>query len=120
MFVLGGLKGVARGGLLGLAMSGLYALYNNWDHLKGTAPIHYWRGPWDQTMDIFTLSLSLSPLFHVLLKRAREWPKFLDPWTSIFIMCFTENVYGVWYMDNQKEHSAKSNVVNLYDIHLYV
>lgn len=41
MFVLGGLKGVARGGLLGLAMSGLYALYNNWDHLKGTAPIRY-------------------------------------------------------------------------------
>ncbi|KAK2866494.1 hypothetical protein Q7C36_002550 [Tachysurus vachellii] len=36
-----GLKGVARGGLVGLAMSGLYALYNNWDHLKGTTPIHY-------------------------------------------------------------------------------
>uniref|UniRef100_A0A671Q058 Mitochondrial import inner membrane translocase subunit TIM23 n=2 Tax=Sinocyclocheilus anshuiensis TaxID=1608454 RepID=A0A671Q058_9TELE len=36
-----GLKGAARGGLIGLAMSGLYALYNNWDHLKGTSPSHY-------------------------------------------------------------------------------
>ncbi|TSK14793.1 Mitochondrial import inner membrane translocase subunit Tim23 [Bagarius yarrelli] len=36
-----GLKGVARGGLAGLALSGLYALYNNWDHLKGTTPIRY-------------------------------------------------------------------------------
>uniref|UniRef100_A0A673LTF8 Mitochondrial import inner membrane translocase subunit TIM23 n=2 Tax=Sinocyclocheilus rhinocerous TaxID=307959 RepID=A0A673LTF8_9TELE len=36
-----GLKGAARGGLVGLAMSGLYALYNNWDHLKGTSPSRY-------------------------------------------------------------------------------
>ncbi|XP_016149094.1 mitochondrial import inner membrane translocase subunit Tim23-like [Sinocyclocheilus grahami] len=36
-----GLKGAARGGLVGLAMSGLYALYSNWDHLKGTSPSHY-------------------------------------------------------------------------------
>ncbi|XP_028826420.1 mitochondrial import inner membrane translocase subunit Tim23 [Denticeps clupeoides] len=37
----GGLKGVARGGLAGLALSALYALYNNWDHLKGSAPTRY-------------------------------------------------------------------------------
>ncbi|XP_041939534.1 mitochondrial import inner membrane translocase subunit Tim23 [Alosa pseudoharengus] len=36
-----GLKGVARGGLAGLALSGLYALYNNWDHLKGSTPTRY-------------------------------------------------------------------------------
>lgn len=33
--VSGGLKGVARGGLVGLAMSGAYALYSNWDHIRG-------------------------------------------------------------------------------------
>ncbi|XP_076007801.1 mitochondrial import inner membrane translocase subunit Tim23 [Genypterus blacodes] len=33
-----GLKGVARGGLAGLALSGAYALYNNWDHLRGSPP----------------------------------------------------------------------------------
>ncbi|KAM9411294.1 mitochondrial import inner membrane translocase subunit Tim23-like isoform 2-T2 [Salvelinus alpinus] len=32
---VGGLKGVARGGLVGLAMSGAYALYSNWDHIRG-------------------------------------------------------------------------------------
>lgn len=37
----GGLKGVARGGLVGLALSGLYAVYNNWDHLKNKSPSHY-------------------------------------------------------------------------------
>ncbi|XP_023863846.1 mitochondrial import inner membrane translocase subunit Tim23 [Salvelinus sp. IW2-2015] len=31
----GGLKGVARGGLAGLALSGAYALYSNWDHIRG-------------------------------------------------------------------------------------
>ncbi|CAB1338133.1 unnamed protein product [Coregonus sp. 'balchen'] len=31
----GGLKGVARGGLVGLAMSGAYALYGNWNHIRG-------------------------------------------------------------------------------------
>uniref|UniRef100_A0A8C8CH87 Translocase of inner mitochondrial membrane 23 homolog a (yeast) n=1 Tax=Oncorhynchus tshawytscha TaxID=74940 RepID=A0A8C8CH87_ONCTS len=31
----GGLKGVARGGLVGLALSGAYALYSNWDHIRG-------------------------------------------------------------------------------------
>ncbi|XP_062382481.1 mitochondrial import inner membrane translocase subunit Tim23 [Sardina pilchardus] len=36
-----GLKGVARGGLAGLTLSGLYALYNNWDHLKGVTPSRY-------------------------------------------------------------------------------
>ncbi|XP_012674569.1 mitochondrial import inner membrane translocase subunit Tim23 [Clupea harengus] len=36
-----GLKGVARGGLAGLALTGLYALYNNWDHLKGSSPSRY-------------------------------------------------------------------------------
>ncbi|XP_042591812.1 mitochondrial import inner membrane translocase subunit Tim23 isoform X1 [Cyprinus carpio] len=36
-----GLRGAARGGLVGLAMSGLYALYSNWDHLKGTSPSRY-------------------------------------------------------------------------------
>ncbi|KAG9267927.1 mitochondrial import inner membrane translocase subunit Tim23 [Astyanax mexicanus] len=36
-----GLKGVARGGIAGLALSGLYALYNNWDHLKGKTPSRY-------------------------------------------------------------------------------
>lgn len=37
----GGLRGVARGGLAGLALSGLYAIYNNWDHLKSRSPSHY-------------------------------------------------------------------------------
>lgn len=41
VYVAGGLKGVARGGLAGLALTGLYALYNNWDHLKGSAPSRY-------------------------------------------------------------------------------
>ncbi|XP_055736132.1 mitochondrial import inner membrane translocase subunit Tim23-like [Salvelinus fontinalis] len=31
----GGLKGVARGGLAGLALSGAYALYSNWGHIRG-------------------------------------------------------------------------------------
>ncbi|CAB1311851.1 unnamed protein product [Coregonus sp. 'balchen'] len=30
----GGLKGVARGGLVGLTLSGAYALYSNWDHIR--------------------------------------------------------------------------------------
>ncbi|XP_033963933.1 mitochondrial import inner membrane translocase subunit Tim23 [Pseudochaenichthys georgianus] len=34
----GGLRGVARGGLAGFALSGAYALYSNWDHLKGSSP----------------------------------------------------------------------------------
>lgn len=62
----GGLKGAARGGLVGLAMSGLYALYNNWDHLKGRSPSHYWGWLRAQTMDLFWLwaySYSLSPPF---------------------------------------------------------
>lgn len=37
----GGLRGAARGGLLGLTLSGLYALYNNWNHLKGSSPTRY-------------------------------------------------------------------------------
>ncbi|KAK2896425.1 hypothetical protein QQF64_006116 [Cirrhinus molitorella] len=37
----GGLRGAARGGLVGLTLSGLYALYNNWDHLKGNSPTRY-------------------------------------------------------------------------------
>lgn len=37
----GGLRGAARGGLAGLTLSGLYALYNNWDHLKGSSPTRY-------------------------------------------------------------------------------
>lgn len=32
----GGLRGVARGGLAGLTLTGLYALYNNWEHMKGS------------------------------------------------------------------------------------
>lgn len=39
--VAGGLRGAARGGLLGLTLSGLYALYNNWNHLKGSSPTRY-------------------------------------------------------------------------------
>ncbi|OWK07699.1 TIMM23 [Cervus elaphus hippelaphus] len=31
----GGLRGVARGGLAGLTLTSLYALYNNWEHMKG-------------------------------------------------------------------------------------
>lgn len=41
-FVAGGFRGAARGGLVGLTLSGLYALYNNWDHLKGSSPTRYW------------------------------------------------------------------------------
>ncbi|XP_016352157.1 mitochondrial import inner membrane translocase subunit Tim23-like [Sinocyclocheilus anshuiensis] len=37
----GGLRGAARGGLLRPTLSGLYALYNNWDHLKGGSPTCY-------------------------------------------------------------------------------
>lgn len=47
-------------------MSGLYALYNNWDHLKGRSPSHYWWFLRAQTMDLFWLwaySYSLSPPF---------------------------------------------------------
>ncbi|XP_045426634.1 mitochondrial import inner membrane translocase subunit Tim23 isoform X3 [Pipistrellus kuhlii] len=33
---LGGLRGVARGGLAGLTLTSLYALYNNWEHMKGS------------------------------------------------------------------------------------
>lgn len=40
-FIAGGLRGAARGGLVGLTLSGLYALYNNWDHLKGSSPTRY-------------------------------------------------------------------------------
>ncbi|XP_072533775.1 mitochondrial import inner membrane translocase subunit Tim23 [Salminus brasiliensis] len=32
----GGVRGAARGGMVGLVLSGLYALYNNWNHLKGS------------------------------------------------------------------------------------
>ncbi|XP_043344526.1 mitochondrial import inner membrane translocase subunit Tim23-like [Cervus canadensis] len=32
----GGLRGVARGGLAGLTLTSLYALYNNWEHMKGS------------------------------------------------------------------------------------
>ncbi|XP_007446841.1 PREDICTED: mitochondrial import inner membrane translocase subunit Tim23-like isoform X2 [Lipotes vexillifer] len=32
----GGLRGVARGGLAGLTLTGLYALYNNWEHMRGS------------------------------------------------------------------------------------
>ncbi|KAI5606911.1 mitochondrial import inner membrane translocase subunit Tim23, partial [Silurus asotus] len=37
----GGLRGAFRGGVVGFALSGLYALYNNWDHLKGSSPTRY-------------------------------------------------------------------------------
>ncbi|KAG8434996.1 hypothetical protein GDO86_013088 [Hymenochirus boettgeri] len=33
----GGLRGVARGGLAGLALTSAYALYNNWEHIKGSS-----------------------------------------------------------------------------------
>ncbi|KAL0984089.1 hypothetical protein UPYG_G00136950 [Umbra pygmaea] len=33
----GGMKGVARGGLVGLAISSAYALYSNWNHIKGSS-----------------------------------------------------------------------------------
>uniref|UniRef100_A0AC11E8A2 Translocase of inner mitochondrial membrane 23 n=1 Tax=Ovis aries TaxID=9940 RepID=A0AC11E8A2_SHEEP len=32
----GGLRGAARGGLAGLTLTSLYALYNNWEHMKGS------------------------------------------------------------------------------------
>ncbi|XP_076980740.1 mitochondrial import inner membrane translocase subunit Tim23 isoform X2 [Tamandua tetradactyla] len=32
----GGLRGIARGGLAGLTLTSLYALYNNWEHMKGS------------------------------------------------------------------------------------
>ncbi|XP_041125389.1 mitochondrial import inner membrane translocase subunit Tim23-like isoform X2 [Polyodon spathula] len=35
---LGGLRGMARGGLMGLALTGLYSLYNNWEHMRGSSP----------------------------------------------------------------------------------
>lgn len=37
----GGLRGAVRGGVVGFALSGLYTLYNNWDHLKGSTPTRY-------------------------------------------------------------------------------
>ncbi|KAM4703636.1 mitochondrial import inner membrane translocase subunit Tim23B [Rhinophrynus dorsalis] len=33
----GGLRGIARGGLAGLALTSVYALYNNWEHIKGSS-----------------------------------------------------------------------------------
>ncbi|NP_001085062.1 mitochondrial import inner membrane translocase subunit Tim23 [Xenopus laevis] len=33
----GGLRGVARGGLAGLALASTFALYNNWEHIKGSS-----------------------------------------------------------------------------------
>ncbi|KAJ1143976.1 hypothetical protein NDU88_010278 [Pleurodeles waltl] len=32
----GGIRGVARGGLMGLTLTSLYAIYNNWDHMKSS------------------------------------------------------------------------------------
>lgn len=32
----GGVRGIARGGMAGLTLTGLYALYNNWEHMKGS------------------------------------------------------------------------------------
>lgn len=32
----GGLRGVARGSLAGLTLISLYALYNNWEYMKGS------------------------------------------------------------------------------------
>ena len=32
----GGLRGAARGGLAGLTLTSLYALYHNWEHMKGS------------------------------------------------------------------------------------
>ncbi|XP_058044713.1 mitochondrial import inner membrane translocase subunit Tim23 isoform X2 [Ahaetulla prasina] len=32
----GGLRGIARGGVAGLMLTGLYALYNNWEHMRGS------------------------------------------------------------------------------------
>ncbi|KAJ6661655.1 hypothetical protein lerEdw1_013894 [Lerista edwardsae] len=32
----GGLRGIARGGIAGLMLTSLYALYNNWEHMKGS------------------------------------------------------------------------------------
>ncbi|KAK2852887.1 hypothetical protein Q7C36_008088 [Tachysurus vachellii] len=37
----GGLRGAVRGGVAGFALSGLYALYNNWNHLKGSSTTRY-------------------------------------------------------------------------------
>ncbi|KAL0964338.1 hypothetical protein UPYG_G00322470 [Umbra pygmaea] len=37
----GGFRAAARGGLVGLALSGAYALYSNWDHLKAHPTSHY-------------------------------------------------------------------------------
>ncbi|XP_072138607.1 mitochondrial import inner membrane translocase subunit Tim23 [Mobula birostris] len=35
-----GLRGAARGGFIGFTLTGLYALYNNWDHIKGVSVRH--------------------------------------------------------------------------------
>ncbi|XP_041032444.1 mitochondrial import inner membrane translocase subunit Tim23 [Cetorhinus maximus] len=35
-----GLRGAARGGFAGFVLTGLYALYNNWDHIKGVSVRH--------------------------------------------------------------------------------
>ena len=32
----GGLRGIACRGLAGLTLTSLYALYNNWEHMKGS------------------------------------------------------------------------------------
>ncbi|XP_053548051.1 mitochondrial import inner membrane translocase subunit Tim23B [Bombina bombina] len=32
-----GLRGVARGGFAGLALTSIYALYSNWEHIKGSS-----------------------------------------------------------------------------------
>ncbi|KAM3834775.1 mitochondrial import inner membrane translocase subunit Tim23 isoform 3-T6 [Vipera latastei] len=33
---LGGLRGIARGGVAGFMLTGLYALYNNWEHMRSS------------------------------------------------------------------------------------
>ncbi|XP_069741829.1 mitochondrial import inner membrane translocase subunit Tim23-like isoform X2 [Narcine bancroftii] len=35
-----GFRGAARGGFIGFTLTGLYALYNNWDHIKGMSVRH--------------------------------------------------------------------------------
>lgn len=41
----GGVRGIARGGIAGLTLTGLYALYNNWEHMKGSiARQSLWAG----------------------------------------------------------------------------
>ena len=95
----GGLRGIARGGLTGLTLTSLYALYNNWEHMKGSLlQQSLWRfcqlmngghfsGHLDHFIRQFGVILSLLPT--ISLKNWRFWfavMKILDGWPRLALV----------------------------------